>query len=36
MANHRATKLDPPEEINGKGIPIAGKNALAIIMFTHV
>ena len=35
-AIHRANKLDPPELMNGSGIPIAAMNPFAIIMFTQV
>jgi hypothetical protein len=35
MAAHSAIKLDPPELINGRGIPIAGRKASAIMIFTE-
>ena len=36
IAIHSANKLDPPELMNGSGMPIAAIRPFAIIMFTHV
>ena len=36
IAIHIATKLDPPELMNGNGMPIGGRNPLAIMRFVQV